>query len=112
LAPLKIHYTIVLVISNVICVAFAYLTNKFLVFRTLGNYLREFSRFVAFHLSHLLLNLVAVPMLVELGGISPIVAQPAFAVVVVVTSYFWHRHITFARKWKQAEGIRSVATDT
>lgn len=113
LAPYHIHYVVTLVISNVLCVGFAYLTNKFFVFRTSGNYLREFGRFVVFHLSHFVLNLVAVPLLVEFAGISPLIAQPFFALVVVITSYFWHRHITFVKRPPEAgEQMRPVVTES
>jgi putative flippase GtrA len=96
LAPLKLHYMVVLGMTQVTSVAFSYLTNKFLVFRTVGNYLRESGKFVLFHLSYFLVNLVALPLLVEIVGMSPIWGQTLFAVVVIITSYFWHSNITFA----------------
>lgn len=96
LAPLKLHYMVVLGITQITCVAFSYVTNKLLVFRTVGNYLREIARFVLFHLSYFLVNLVALPLLVEVVGMPPIWGQTLFAVTVIVTSYFWHSNITFA----------------
>jgi putative flippase GtrA len=96
LAPLKLHYMVVLGITQVTCIAFSFLTNKFLVFRTVGNYLRESGKFVLFHLSYFLVNLVALPLLVEIFGMSPVWGQTLFAVAVIVTSYFWHSNITFA----------------
>src|SRR5882724_11466034 len=96
LAPRKLHYMVVLGITQVICVAFSYLTNKFLVFRTAGNYLRGSGKFVLFHLSYFLVNLVALPLLVEIVGMSPVWGQTLFAVAVIITSYFWHSNITFA----------------
>jgi putative flippase GtrA len=96
LAPLKLHYMVVLGITQVTCVAFSYLTNKFLVFRTVGNYLRESGKFALFHLSYFLVNLVALPVLVEVVGMSPVWGQTLFAVAVIITSYFWHSNVTFA----------------
>jgi putative flippase GtrA len=96
LAPLKLHYMVVLGITQVTCVAFSYLTNKFLVFRTVGNYLRESGKFALFHLSYFLVNLVALPVLVEVIGMSPVWGQTLFAVAVIITSYFWHSNVTFA----------------
>lgn len=98
LAPLKLHYLTILTISQVLCVTFAFLTNKFMVFRTSGNYLREFGKFVTFHLSYFLVNLAALPVLVEFAGMNPVWAQTLFAVLVIVTSYFWHSRITFSTK--------------
>jgi putative flippase GtrA len=96
LAPLRLHYMVVLGITQITCVAFSYLTNKFLVFRTVGNYLRESGKFVLFHLSYFLVNLVALPLLVEIFGMSPVWGQTLFAVAVIISSYFWHSKITFA----------------
>ena len=95
-APLKLHYLMILAISQVVCVIFAFLTSKFLVFRTSGYYLRESGKFLVFHLSYFLVNLVALPALVELAGMNPVWGQTLFAVLVIVTSYFWHGLITFS----------------
>ena len=113
LAPFHIHYMYILVASIAICVVFAFITNKFFVFRTSGNYLQEFGRFVLFHISHFALSLVAVPLLVEVAGISPMIAQPFFAVAIVITSYFWHRRVTFVpKRHQQGEVINPVPTKT
>jgi putative flippase GtrA len=96
LAPLKLHYMVVLGITQIICIAFSYLTNKFLVFRTVGNYVRESGRFGLFHLVYFIVNLVALPFLVEIVGMPPVWGQTLFAVLVIVSSYFWHSKITFA----------------
>lgn len=95
-APLKLHYLTIFAISQTLCVTFAYVTNKFLVFRTSGNYLREFGKFITFHLSYFLVNLVALPVLVELAGMNPVWAQMLLAVLIIVSSYFWHSRITFS----------------
>jgi putative flippase GtrA len=96
LTPLKLHYLVVLGITQIACVAFSYLTNKFLVFRTVGNYLRESAKFALFHLSYFLVNLLVLPVLVEIVGMTPVWGQTLFALAVVITSYFWHSNITFS----------------
>jgi len=94
--PLKLHYLTVLAVGYVVTVTCSFLTNKFFVFRTSGNYLRESGKFLMLHLSYFLVNLAALPVLVEFAGINPVWAQTLFAVLVVVTSYFWHSRITFS----------------
>jgi putative flippase GtrA len=96
LAPLRLHYLIVLGIAQIVCVTLSFLTNKFLVFRTFGNYYRESLRFVLFHLAYFLVNLTVLPVLVEVVGIGPVWGQTLFAVMVIITSYFWHSNVTFA----------------
>lgn len=94
--PLKQHYLMILSISQVLCVTFSFLTTKFMVFRTTANYLQEFGKFVTFHASYFLVNLAALPALVEFLGINPVWAQMLFTVLVIVSSYFWHSRITFS----------------
>jgi putative flippase GtrA len=96
LGPLRLHYMAVLGIAQIACVTFSYLTNKFLVFRTAGNYLNEGGKFALFHLFYFAVNLVALPFLVEIVGMPPVWGQTLFAIAVIVTSYFWHSNITFA----------------
>jgi len=106
-APLKLHYLVIFAISQVICVTFAFLTNKFLVFRTSGNYLREFWKFISFHLTYFLINLAVLPTLVELGNMNPVWAQMLFAILIIISSYFWHSRITF-----RSPKVRLASTKT
>jgi putative flippase GtrA len=95
LGPRGLHYMIALLISQITSVTLAYTTQKFLVFRTKGNYLPEFGRFILFYLSYCVVNLAALPFLVEVAHVRPIIAQFCFSLMVIVTSYFWHSRITF-----------------
>jgi putative flippase GtrA len=95
LGPRGLHYMVALVISQAASVMFAYATQKALVFRTKGNYIREFGKFVLFYLSYFLVNIAALPLLVEIAHIRPIIAQFFFSLAIIVTSYFWHSRITF-----------------
>jgi putative flippase GtrA len=94
-SSLELHYLIILVISQLVCIAFSFLTSKFLVFRTSGNYRQEFWRFLTFHAFYFLLNLVVLPILVDFVGLNPVWAQTIFALLIIVSSYFWHSRYTF-----------------
>jgi putative flippase GtrA len=96
LAPLSLHYMIVLAVSQAICVVFAFVTNKMLVFKTRGEYFKEFGRFATFYIGSFAANLVALPILVELVRIPPIWSQLMFITTLIILSYFWHNRITFA----------------
>jgi len=93
-----IHYLVVLVISQILSVTIAFITNKYLVFRTRGNHLAEYGRFSLFYASYFLVNLAVLPLLVEVVHVNPIIAQISFSLAVMVTSYFWHSRITFRPK--------------
>jgi putative flippase GtrA len=94
--PLQIHYLLILVISQTICVSFSFMTSKLLVFRTSGNYLRESAKFITFHLILFLLNLAVLPALIQFANMHPIWAQMLFTILVIVSSFFWHSNITFS----------------
>jgi len=96
LSGYALHYLVLLCISQAVCIPFAFVTNKFLVFRTKGNYVHEFLKFLTFHLSYFVANLVALPLMVNLFSLNPVIAQSLFAIMVIVSSYFWHSRITFS----------------
>ncbi len=91
-------YLEILILSQVICISIAFLTNKYFVFRTRGNFLLEFIKFIWFHGIYLITNLIILPLMVERGGVNPVIAQTGFAFAVIVSSYFWHNKITFSEK--------------
>jgi len=92
---LRTHYLIALGIAQAICLCFAFTTYKLGVFRTHGNVLREFGAFSSFYLANYAANWAALPLLVELGGVSPVIAQLGFTAVLMVGSYFWHARVSF-----------------
>ena len=92
------HYMVALLIAQAISLAFAYMNYKFGVFRTRGRYAREFTAFVSFYLANYAANWAALPLLVEVVRLSPIVAQLIFSGIVMVGSYFWHSRVTFREK--------------
>jgi len=92
------HYMVGLLIAQAVSLAFAYANYKFGVFRTRGGYARELTAFVSFYIANYAANWAALPLLVEVVRLSPIVAQLLFSVVVVVGSYFWHSRVTFRKQ--------------
>ncbi|OYX72146.1 MAG: hypothetical protein B7Y95_11330 [Rhizobiales bacterium 32-66-11] len=91
----KAHYMVSLVVAQILSITFAYATNKFLVFRTKGNVLREFGRFISYHAISFWVILGAFPLLVEIGNIPPIYAQAGLILGMIATSYLWHSRISF-----------------
>ncbi len=91
----RLHYLVALGIAQAVCLVFAFCTYKFGVFRTRGGYLREFGTFSSFYLFNYAANWAVLPLLVEVGGIDPIVAQLGFNLVLIAGSWFWHSRVTF-----------------
>jgi putative flippase GtrA len=95
LRPAGVGYMGVLPISQAVCLVFAYATQKLFVFGTRGNIAREFVRFASYYLGIYALNWAALPFLVEIVGIRPIVAQLGFTILTVIGSYIFHSRLTF-----------------
>ena len=91
------HYLIGLAIAQAVSLCFAFLTYKFGVFQTRGSYAREFTAFSSFYLANYAANWAALPALVELGGLSPIIGQLLFSLVLMAGSYLWHSRVTFRK---------------
>lgn len=89
------NYMLGLIVSQIMCVIFAFGMYKFMVFKTYSNIFKEFLYFSSFYYSIFGINLFALPVLVRIVGLSPIPAQFGFSIFVMVGSYFWHGHITF-----------------
>jgi putative flippase GtrA len=99
-------YMLASLLSNLVAISVAFLGYKWFVFRTKGNYLKEWIRCVAVYSSGLLLTLAGLPILVPLlrrsltqrPQAAPYVAAAIMAVVTVIASFFGHKHISFAVK--------------
>ncbi|MGB0697033.1 MAG: GtrA family protein [Rhodospirillaceae bacterium] len=101
LHPLGMHYMFILIISQTLGILVSYTTNKLFVFRTKGNIIREFMTFSSFHLIIFALNLAALPTMVELLEMHPVISQVLFAGIIIVSSYFWYSKVTFKHKHKR-----------
>jgi putative flippase GtrA len=93
----RIHYTILLVITHVISVLFAYGLHRRLVFRVQGNVLGDLMRYWSVHLSALGVNLVTLPLLVAVVGLGVLVAQALSIGFTAVISYIGHKYFSFRR---------------
>lgn len=96
------HYLLALGIAQAVSLCFAFTTYKLGVFRTRGNIAREFGAFSSFYLFNYAANWAALPLLVEVAAIPPVLAQLGFTAVLMVGSYFWHSRVSFAGRSRRA----------
>ena len=90
-----IHYTIILTASYIVSITNAYLCYKFLVFKTKGNYFREYFRFYLVYGVAYLINLGLLPVAVELFKIKVVIAQILIMLITILISYLGHKNFTF-----------------
>lgn len=89
-------------VSNVLSITVAYLGYKFFVFRTKGNYLREYLRCFTVYGTGMLVSLLLLPPAVAIGNAmlpdkrySPYLAAAAITAGNVVLSFVGHRRFSF-----------------
>lgn len=89
-------------LSSVVSISFAFVGYKFFVFKTKGNFLREYLRTYAVYGSSMLVGLALLPALVFALGfvihranVVPYVAQAITMVIVVFGSFFGHKKFSF-----------------
>lgn len=95
-APYRKHYLIMLISCHIITVVNAYLTNKYFVFRTQGDYAQEVMKFGLYHGAYFLAMITFLPMLVERSKISPVIIQFLVTVFVVCLNFFWYEKVVFS----------------
>jgi putative flippase GtrA len=83
-------------ITHVLSVLSAFVMHRRFVFHVRGNVRRDLPRFWSVYLTTGAINLVALPILVELG-LNRILAQLIIVASTTLLSYFGHRHFSFRR---------------
>jgi putative flippase GtrA len=87
----------------VFSITFAFLGYKWFVFKTRGNYLKEWIRCVGVYAGSMILSAAALPVVVGIirrqtnhNRSAPYIAGALVLVFSVFFSFFGHRHISFA----------------
>lgn len=90
-------YMLALLCAHVVAVLCAFVLYRHLVFRVRGHVLHDLLRFESVYLTSLGVNAALLPVLVELGHLTPLVAQFSVLVVTTLISWFGHKHFSFRR---------------
>ena len=91
----QVNYIVLLIPTNIVAITNAYFCYKFFVFKTKGNYLKEYLKFYIVYGSALLLNFLLMPLFVEIFGIPPLVSQGVILFFTIIISYIGHKFFTF-----------------
>ena len=86
-----------LVLAYALAILVAFVLHRRFVFRVKGHPARDLARFAGVQSTSLGINAGLLPVLVEVAGLGPLVAQTIATGVTVVLSYFAHKHFSFAR---------------
>jgi putative flippase GtrA len=90
-------YLVSLYLSYAVAVSLAFVLHRRFTFRVRGNVLVDFVRFVGVYVVSLAVNSVVLPVLVELVGLHPLLAQGVALVITTLISYVGHKWFSFRR---------------
>jgi putative flippase GtrA len=93
----RAHYLVLLLIAHVVGVLEAYSLQRWLVFRVSGRWWRELVRFWSVYLVALAVNMVALPLLVEVAHVPVLPAQAVVMLATTLGTFVAHRIFTFRR---------------
>ncbi len=91
----RIHYMVILILGNVICITNAYICHKLFVFRTKGNWIKEYLRYYVVYSVPMGIGLIFFPVCIEILKMNFYVVQALLTSITVIISYFGHKHISF-----------------
>ena len=97
--PIKLHYMLVLVLSQILGLTNAYVCYKLFVFKTTGNVRREYFRFYLVYGFSFLVNIALIYVFVEVFYFNPIISQGVIAGIVVAISYLGHNKFSFVPRF-------------
>ncbi len=84
-------------LAYAVCIVFAFVAHRRLVFRVRGQVVRDFVRFVLVNSGGLVLNMAGVQVAVDVLRLPERPATVVAMGLVAVASYFGHRHFSFRR---------------
>ncbi|OBJ55181.1 GtrA family protein [Mycobacterium asiaticum] len=87
---------VTVIVMHVLSVLSAFVLHRRFVFRVRGHVFRDLLRFWSVYLTAGAINLIALPVMVELG-VARIPAQVIIVAVTTLLTYFAHRHFSFRR---------------
>jgi len=91
-----VNYFVLLILCNIVAITNAYICYKLFVFKTKGNWLREYPRFCGVYGVAMLLGMGLIVLLVQLMHVHPVLANIATTALTVIVSFFGHKHVSFA----------------
>ena len=89
------NYLLIGIAVQILAVTNAFLCYKWIVFRTRGNYLREYLKCWTVYGSSALIGTAGMVLLVELAGMNPVWANILLTALGIAWSYLGHRFFSF-----------------
>jgi len=99
---IKYGYVVASVLANLLAITVSYLSYKLFVFRTKGNYLREWVRCLAVYGGSMLISVILLPVIVmiirwttTIGKEAPYIAGAVIMGLSVIYTFLGHKNYSF-----------------
>ena len=92
----RVNYFVLMIPCNVIAITNAFFCYKVFVFRTRGNWLREYLRFYVVYGAATLFGMGTVVFLVQVFNLHPVLANVVTSSSTILISFIGHKRISFA----------------
>ena len=93
-----VHYMVLAVLVNIAAITNAFLCYKLFVFRTRGNWLKEYLKCYIVYGTGTFAGMGLLYLFVALFKFNPVFANLLSTAAVVIASYFGHKYFSFGRK--------------
>lgn len=97
LDDVRFGYLLSLVLSYACGISVAFVLYRRFVFVVHGHVLRDLARFVTVYAVTVSVNAVVLPLLVEVAGVAPVLAQAVVVLITTLMSFVGHRSFSFRR---------------
>lgn len=91
-------YLVLSIPANILSITNAYICYKIFVFKTKGNILREYFRCYIVYGVSMLLGMIGLWLLVDIGGLYPVIANILLTFITVIVSYLGHKYFSFKKR--------------
>ena len=91
-------YKFALVLNYVIAVNLSIFTMRYYVFRSFGDFWKEYCKAWMVYVLVLFLNYVAMYTMVDIYKMNELVAQAVYTFFITFFIYFMHKYVSFAKK--------------
>ena len=95
---INMPYILALILQYFITINISVLTMRYYVFRSKGNFFKEFCKAWSVYLFTLTLNGAGLSFLVEICHINELWAQAIYQVAIAVLTYILHKYFSFNKK--------------
>lgn len=95
---IKLDYNIALVIQYIITVNLSVLTMRYYVFRSKGDFVKEFFKAWSVYIFIFFFNAAVLNFFVVILGLYPLLAQALYLVLSTVVTFILHKYLSFRKK--------------